>query len=54
MDLQATHSSKTAGIVYARGLLQGKGEILSLKRRFQEASLVSNIISIIFIYTLGL
>ena len=54
MDLQATHGSKTAGIVYARGLLQGKGEILSLKRRFQEASLVSNIISIIFIYTLGL
>ena len=50
MDLQATHGSKTAGIVYARGLLQGKGEILSLKRRFQEASLVSNIISIIYIY----
>ena len=50
MDLQATYSSKTAGIVYARGLLQGKGDILSLKRRFQEASLVSNIISIIYIY----
>ena len=50
MDLQAAHGSKTAGIVYARGLLQGKGEILSLKRRFQEASLVSNIISIIYIY----
>ena len=48
MDLQATHGSKIAGIVYTRGLLQGKGEILSLKRRFQEASLVSNIISIIF------
>ena len=32
MDLQATHGSKTAGIVYARGLLQGKGEILSTLR----------------------
>ena len=41
MDLQAAHGSKTAGIVYARELLQGKGEILSLKRRFQEASLSS-------------
>ena len=34
IDLQAAHSSETAGRVYARGLRQPSNEIQSLKRRF--------------------
>lgn len=41
LDLQAGHSSRTAGIVYARGLFKTTGEIQSLKYRFREASIIS-------------
>lgn len=41
IDLQAGHSSRVAGMVYARGLFEGVGEVQSLKQRFREASLVS-------------
>ncbi|KAL8739578.1 MAG: hypothetical protein Q9190_007634, partial [Brigantiaea leucoxantha] len=39
IDLQAGHSSSTAGFVYGRGLLEADHEILSLKKRFREASI---------------
>lgn len=41
IDLQAAHGSREAGLVYGRGLLEATGEVLSLKKKFQEASLVS-------------
>ncbi len=41
LDLQAAYFSRTAGIVYARGLFETTGEIQGLKRQFREASIVS-------------
>jgi hypothetical protein len=41
IDLQAGHSSKTAGTVYGRGILESKGEVFSTKKRFRNASIVS-------------
>lgn len=41
IDLQAGHSSREAGITYARGLFEITGEIQSFKQRFKEASIVS-------------
>ena len=41
IDLQVAHGSREAGLVYGRGLLEATGEVLSLKKKCQEASLVS-------------
>ena len=41
IDLQAGYSSRTAGLVYGRGLFDKSGEIRALKQRFREASIVS-------------
>lgn len=40
IDLQAGYSSSTAGIIYARGLFETKGEVQGLNECFREASIV--------------
>ena len=52
IDLQAGHSTRISGLVYARGILDRSGEIASQKSRFREISLVSLISSIFIRYIL--
>ena len=50
VDLQAGHGTRTAGLVYGRGLLEPGGEIQSIKKRFEATSLVSIFFLYIFFY----
>ena len=53
VDLQAGHSSRVSGLIYARGILNRSGEIASQKSRFREISLVSTFsISLFILYIL--
>lgn len=57
LDLQAAHSTRIAGAVYARGLFDQSGEVLSIKQRFREASIVgffSYLFSSIFFFSIYL
>ena len=41
VDLQAGHKTRTAGLIYGRGILERSGDIFTLKKKFREASTVS-------------
>ena len=38
LDLQAGHGSHVAGMIYARGILEGDGEVASMRERYRMAS----------------
>ena len=50
VDLQAGHSTRISGLIYARGILDQSGEIASQKSRFREISLVSTIFILLILY----
>ena len=50
IDLQAGYKTKTAGITYARGILERSEEVFSLKKRFREANAINQFKSFIFLF----